>query len=86
MRLIITYVVPIVLPTAIYMLWLMTMQERDRRAGRPPTPHDVPWVWLMIAGMALALLVVIAVFLFEEKEYIEQAPPVTGEWMDRPSR
>ena len=73
MRLIFTYVVPILLPTVLYFLWLMSMQERDRRAGRPPSKHDVPWTWLLIAGMALALVVLAATFLFQDTAYIHQA-------------
>lgn len=86
MKLILTYIVPIVLPTALYMLWLLSMQERDRRAGRPVTPHDPPWAWLLIAGFALTAVVLLATLLFDESPYLDKAPPSTGEWTERPVR
>lgn len=58
MRVFLTYVVPIVLPTALYVLWLVWA---GRRAGTgAPVWRDVPWVWLASAGAALAALVLVA--------------------------
>jgi ABC-type transport system involved in cytochrome c biogenesis permease subunit len=58
MRVFLTYVVPIVLPTALYVLWLLWA---GRRAGTgKPQWKEVPWVWLASAGALLAGLVIAA--------------------------
>jgi hypothetical protein len=58
-RVLLTVIVPLLLPTALYILWAITLgrgasaEEKDRRA--------VPWIWLTAAGLVLALAVPLAV-------------------------
>jgi hypothetical protein len=51
MRLFFTIVVPLLLPTTVYLLWL-------RFAGAGGEQRDVPWLWLAAGGVALAAIVV----------------------------
>lgn len=60
MRILIEYILPILLPTALWVLWLIWRQRRAAAAGRPEPGWDtVPWSWLLIAGGVLALLLVV---------------------------
>lgn len=54
-RLILSYLIPLLLPFAAYALWLALVRWRARRAGAEvPGWNDAPLTWLMIAGIALA--------------------------------
>ena len=52
MRQIRQIVVPLLLPTAAYFLYLTAMRRRQGAAANAPPP-DVPWTWLAIAGVVL---------------------------------
>jgi hypothetical protein len=55
-RVFLTIVLPVLLPTALYLLWAMSVG----RAG-PDTPaaawRALPWTWLAVSGVALAMVV-----------------------------
>jgi Skp family chaperone for outer membrane proteins len=55
LRILATIVLPLLLPTALYLLWIQ-MAERSRR-GRPVRWAALPWVWL--AGTGTLLLIVV---------------------------
>lgn len=58
MRLVLTYLLPLVLPTAFYLIWLFVLRpRRAAAAGQAPELQDVPWLWLALAGAVLALIV-----------------------------
>lgn len=58
-RILLTYVVPIVLPTAGYFLWLSLARRGERR--------QVPWTWLLGAGALLAAVTAVGGgILFED--------------------
>jgi hypothetical protein len=65
-RIALEFLIPILLPTAVYFLWLVHEQRRIERLGRGEAPRwqDAPWLWLAIAGAALTLVVAFAVALF----------------------
>lgn len=52
-RILVTYVLPILLPTAIYFTWLTAL----RRAGKAGGKVEVPWIWLLGGGLVLAAIV-----------------------------
>jgi len=54
-RILLTIVLPLLLPTALYLLWVITFGP-DRRDGATER-RALPWVWL--AGSGVALLVVV---------------------------
>jgi len=53
-RILLTIVLPLLLPTLLYLLWLAASR---RAAFAMPVPwRDMPWVWLAAAGIVLAAL------------------------------
>jgi cytochrome bd-type quinol oxidase subunit 2 len=53
-RILLTIVLPLLLPTLLYVLWLTASR---RAALATPAPwRDLPWVWLAAAGVVLAAL------------------------------
>ena len=50
-----TIVIPLILPTLIYVLWMQTVGE-DRPSGAV-----LPWLWLAAAGAALLAIVLLVV-------------------------
>ncbi|MCH7942468.1 MAG: hypothetical protein IIB67_04455, partial [Proteobacteria bacterium] len=57
-RMLLNYLLPIVLPFAIYGIWLTYARFRARMAGHDGVPEwrDTPWTWLMVAGTVLVAL------------------------------
>lgn len=65
-RLFFTFIVPLILPTAGYLLWNWLQLRRTiagRRADPPPGFADMPWVILAGAGVSLLLVTVLALYL-----------------------
>jgi hypothetical protein len=66
LRVFLTIVLPLLLPTAVYVAWLRYAQWAQRGPHQGPQPGDavswaaVPWVWLAAAG---ALLLAIVLFV-----------------------
>jgi hypothetical protein len=58
-RVIVTIVLPLLLPTALYLLWVTALGARHDR--RPTTWRSLPWVWL--AGSGAVLLAIVLVFV-----------------------
>ena len=60
MRILIEYILPLALPTLLWVLWLAWRQKRAG-AGAPASPdwRGVPWSWLLAAGLVLAMLTAI---------------------------
>jgi hypothetical protein len=58
-REILTLVVPLVLPTVIYLIWLRT--ARWSEASGTVAWHKLPWVWLALTGVALTAIVLVVV-------------------------
>ena len=57
-RMLLNYLLPIVLPFAIYGIWLTYARFRARMAGHDGVPEwrDAPWTWLIIACTVLVSL------------------------------
>jgi len=58
-REILTLVVPLLLPTVLYLVWLRAMRWSE--AGGAVSWHKLPWVWLVVTGVALTALVLFVV-------------------------
>lgn len=59
-RVFLTIGVPLLLPTALYLLWAASMS----RAGMASTASEwraLPWAWLLIGGAVLAVIALISV-------------------------
>jgi len=51
-RIFFTYIVPLLLPTLVYFLWMLPAWRQAKAEGRDAPPwEDAPWVWLFIAGV-----------------------------------
>jgi hypothetical protein len=61
LRVLCTIVLPLLLPTAIYVGWLV-VARRLQRDGTVPWV-ELPWVWLAVAGTLLLALVLFVVNL-----------------------
>src|SRR5215211_2711013 len=82
LRVLLTIVLPLLLPTAIYVAWLVAKQwsagaaaeGSARGEGVPWTA--LPWVWLAVAGVVLLVLVLAIVTVhFGEPETGTYVPP-----------
>ena len=67
MRVVFSIVLPLVLPTALYFVY-MTLVRRRGSTSASTQPIEVPWSWLIVAGGALMLITVVALYLFEDRE------------------
>ena len=59
LRLLVTIVLPLFLPTALYLLWV-TLLRPARRNGTTVWAA-LPWLWLAAVGVALLLIVLFVV-------------------------
>lgn len=59
LRVLLTIIVPLILPTAVYVLWMRTM--RWEASGGAVRWRALPWVWLAGAGAVLLALVLFVV-------------------------
>lgn len=55
-----TLVVPLVLPTVLYLVWLRAMRWSEQGGGAVSW-RAMPWVWLAAAGAVLTALVLFVV-------------------------
>ncbi|MBX6323954.1 MAG: hypothetical protein IRY94_19225 [Rhodospirillaceae bacterium] len=72
MRVFVTIVVPLILPTVLYILYLAALRRRfvGQEPGAPaPEGRRIPWLWLALAGGLLTLVTFLAV------AKLEDAPP-----------
>jgi hypothetical protein len=58
LRVLLTIVLPLILPTALYLAWVRTMQGAE---GGAPRWRALPWVWLVGAGTLLLIVVLVVV-------------------------
>jgi hypothetical protein len=60
LREILTLVVPLLLPTVLYLVWLYAMRWSEAAGGAAPW-RKLPWVWLAVTGVVLTALVLFVV-------------------------
>lgn len=63
-RVVLSILLPLLLPTALFFLYAWYVARRARVTGAEPREIDVPWSWLAIAGCVLALLSLLVNFLY----------------------
>ena len=59
-------VLPLALPTAAYLLYMSLVRRRPGAANSPAQPIEIPWSWLIVAGSVLAVVTLVAVYVFED--------------------
>lgn len=64
-RLLLSYLLPIVLPFIIYGVWLLLARRKVRLAGADGVPEwrDAPWTWLLTASALLVAASFVALAL-----------------------
>ena len=65
-RILFQIVLPILLPTLIYVAWLAATRRRAEKAesGERPEWSEAPWLWLAAGGVALAAFLALASAFF----------------------
>jgi hypothetical protein len=58
-RILLTIVLPLLLPTALYLVWLVAARRVEFAAPGPW--RALPWPWLLAVGLALAAVVLFVV-------------------------
>ncbi|MFO1189404.1 MAG: hypothetical protein U1E97_07415 [Alphaproteobacteria bacterium] len=55
MRIVLDYILPLALPTILYVIWRLIQRKRAMTSGAADVPDlaDAPWIWLFVAGVAV---------------------------------
>lgn len=70
MRVFFTIIVPLLLPTLLYLLYVFVVRPRFAGPqGQPPAEPVIPWLWLAVIGGVLAIVAFFALAQFDD------APP-----------
>jgi drug/metabolite transporter (DMT)-like permease len=67
MRALFSIVLPLVLPTALYFVYMSLARRRGGASVADVRPTDVPWSWLLVAGGVLVVITYVALYLFEDR-------------------
>ena len=59
-RVVLTIILPLLLPTALYMLWAVSI-GRAEATGAEGAWRGLPWTWLLVAGAIFVVIVLVAV-------------------------
>jgi hypothetical protein len=78
-RILLTVLLPMAMPAAVYFLWFAYERRRAMAAGTPeamPRLGDVPWFVLASAGIAIASVVLLATSIYSgDKPGTTYTPP-----------
>jgi len=77
-RILLQVVVPILLPSALYALWMLAERRRLEVAGAPGRQRwvEAPWLWLLALGLFFAGIIAMALALFGGESTVgEYVPP-----------
>ncbi len=77
-RILVQVVLPILLPAALYTLWLLAERRRLEATGSGPRIRwsDAPWLWLLALGVFFAGIIATALALFGGESIVgEYVPP-----------
>ncbi len=66
MRALLAIVVPLALPTALYVIYMALARRRGGVAGAAAATMEMPWSWLIAAGGILAVVTFAALYVFED--------------------
>lgn len=64
-RVLLEYLIPLLLPIAIYLVWTWITGKQRRTAEEPPRWYEGPWFWLLVAGFVLMVAVMAVTAVIE---------------------
>ena len=69
MRVVLAILLLVLLPSAIFFVWAWcrTMVRERKLTGTLPEWQNLPWTWLIIAGLVLAIAGTLYLFLITER-------------------
>ncbi len=73
-RIFLTIVLPLLLPTALYLIWVASV-GRAELAGVTAPWRSLPWTWLLVAGAVLVVIVLVVVVQFGGTREGSYVPP-----------
>jgi len=59
--------IPLLLPTVLYILYARFGRRDAASVGGETVPADMPWSWLLLSGGLLVLVTFFAIYLFEDR-------------------
>jgi hypothetical protein len=65
-RAFLSIVLPLALPTALYVVYMTLARRRPGAAGAAAQPMEMPWSWLILAGGILVVVTLLALYFFED--------------------
>ena len=72
MRVLISYVLPLLLPTLLYILYMAWVRRRAQRGGNaPPGWQEGPIFWAVLGGLLLVVAGLIALFVTDSRTSTE---------------
>jgi hypothetical protein len=74
MRGVLAIVVPLALPTVLYVIYMTLARRRAVASGTSTEPMEMPWSWLIAAGGILAIITFTAMYLLEDVNRGEYHP------------
>jgi hypothetical protein len=69
MRIVLAILALVLMPTVAFFVWawMIKIVREQQLAGTLPRWQELPWTWLMITGLALAIAAVLYLVLFTER-------------------
>ena len=75
-RILLTTVLPLLLPIAAYFCWVVLAGRIERRRAEQPAARPVPWTPLILAGILLmAATLIVTSLIVGTPPWSEHAPP-----------
>ena len=66
MRAFLAVVLPLALPTALYVFYMALIRRRPDTASAQAQPLTIPWSWLIVAGGVMVAVTFLALYVFED--------------------
>jgi len=69
LKLLLTKILPLLLPIAIYLGWIYFARRRAAASGQQaPQWHEAPWAWIVMSGVLVLVVGMVALAVFTGEE------------------